>query len=226
MGRSPQRAPAVPEQAPLVAVAAASAGMSVLVGLLERGRADFIAPLRAYLGDVTLVGSARSFLRSFGQARPIYSPIVRHHPPGFLLLLWLMDWAHGHGAGWAVGLVVAGGAVLVPALLVLIGRREWWIAALLIVIAALRWPAPEPAGLFFGVVAVGMALTVRGRRVAAIVGGGAVLALAMLLTYIATVPAIAVVACVALRNGRRAALALVGAAAVILVFGFAGYWWP
>ena len=198
----------------------------MIVGLLERGRADFVAPLRPYLSDVTLVGSALSFLRSFRVDRLIYSPIVRHHPPGFLLLLWVMDFAHGRGAGWAIGLVVVGAAMLVPALVVLIGRRDWPIVVVLIAAAALRWPAPEPGGLFFAVAAVGAALIVRGRRAVTHAGGGAALALSMVLTYAAVVPAIAVIACVALRDRRRAIVALVGAGSLLLVFGFAGYWWP
>ena len=195
------------------------------VGLLERGRDNFVAPLRPYLGDVTLVGSALSFLRSFRVDRLIYSPMVRNHPPGFLLLLWVMDFAHGQGAGWAVGIVVVGAAMLVPALLVLLGRREWWIAAVLIAAAALRWPAPEPGGLFFAVAAVGAALIVRGRRSVAHAAGGAVLAVSTLLTYAAVVPSLAVLACVALRDQRRTFVALLGGAVVIVAIGFAGYWW-
>ena len=228
MGRSIARTEAVPGQASSLAVlAATSAVASVVVGLFERGVHDFAAPLRAYLGDVTLIGSGISFVRSFLTDRPIFSTPVRHHPPGFLLGLWVLDWMHAQGPGWALALVAVGAALIGPALVVLLGRRnDLRIAGAVVVVAALLWPVPAPGAFFVGLTAVGAALAYRGARTVSAVAGGLVLGAAMATTYVAGAAAAITVAVVAVRRSPTRAVAVaVPIAAVLLVVGLAGFWW-
>ncbi len=215
----------------LLGAAAASATASVAVGVIERGVDHFNAPLHPYLGDVTLVGSGFSFLRSFVTDLPIYSAPVRHHPPGFLLGLWVLDWLHLHGPGWATAVVVIVAALVAPALLAIVrdltgGAVPWWAAGAAVVGPAVLWPAPQPVGLFAGVTALAVALLVCSPSLTATIAGGVALGAALLLMYEALFVAIIPVGILVMHRRVRALALAVGACIVVLVaFDVAGFTW-
>jgi hypothetical protein len=204
-----RRRPAV-----LVAAAGASAACSIAVGLIERGAATFSAPLRPYLGDVTLIGSGFSFLRSFADSLPVYSAQVRTHPPGLVLGLWGLDWAHLQGPGWAAAVVIAGAALTT---LVVAAVGDWWLVAATAVGGAVLWPAPAPAGMFAGVAALALLVAIRGRRPATSLAAGLLLALALLLTYASLFALALAIAALAWRR-RFTALGLVVGACLATLF--------
>jgi hypothetical protein len=227
VGRPAEVATAVPDQAPpLARVAAASAACSVAIGLLERGVSDFAAPLKSYLGDVTLIGSASSFLDTFIADLRIYSPPVRHHPPGFVLGLWILDWLHLRGTGWATAVVIVGGALVAPAVVAIAGRARAWVLVVAVMAPALLWPAPEPAALFVGVTAAAAAVLLRTNNRRGAIAGGVLLGAALMLWYEAVFIAIAPLALlVTRRRFDLLGVAVVTSAAVLLLVGVTGFSW-
>jgi hypothetical protein len=208
----------------LAAVAAAGAACSVTVGLVERGAASFAAPLRPYLGDVTLIGSGFSFLRSLVTDLPIYSPAVRSHPPGFLLGLWILDWAHLKGSGWAAAVVIAGGALIAVA--AAIASTPRWVIPIAVVVPALLWPAPEPTAFFVGVTALAVVLLLRATTWPVTLAGGLLAGAALLLIYEALVPIVVALAVLLYRRrADLAAAATAGTVAPLLVLRSAGFSW-
>ena len=73
-----------------------------------------------YLDNVSLVGSPGAFLAGFAQNIERYRTHARGHPPGLVLVLWVMDRIGLGGAGPAAALVLIGGAVATVSVLVAI----------------------------------------------------------------------------------------------------------
>jgi len=70
-----------------------------------------------YLVNVPLVGSPGAFLSGFTRNIGQYHTHGRGHPPGLILVLWLLDRVGLGGAGVAAGLCLAGGALATVAAL-------------------------------------------------------------------------------------------------------------
>jgi hypothetical protein len=251
------------------------------------------APLQTryeYLAAVPRVGDAHSFLQGFAQALPSYPTHVRGHPPGMVLLLWVLDHAGLGGPRWAAALVIGAGAAAAPAALVamraLAEERAARRAAPFVTLApAAVWLGTSADALFSTTLAVGVALlavacaspraartspaatraedvagTATGERahrrapldtsgatcrrarglVSPITLGaagrrpdalallaGLVLGCGLLLSYgLAPLGLVPLAVAVLTRRWRLLALATAGAAAVLLAFAAAGFWWP
>jgi hypothetical protein len=193
-------------------------------------------PFAARIDD--LGGLLRHFARDLG-AYPVH---VQGHPPGPVVLAWLLDRVGLGGAGWLAALAIAGWGTAAAAALVAvrtvagdrIARRA---APALVVLPAAVWAGTSADALFAGLVATGVALAAvaaprssRGGAVAA----GVVLGVGLLFSYgaVLIVAAAAVVTTVAGRTapaGRRARLLVPLGAGVLLPLGLAGviagFWW-
>jgi hypothetical protein len=160
---------------------------------------------------------------------------VQGHPPGPLVLAWLLDRAGLGGAGWLGALCIAGWGTAVAAALValraLAGDRTARRAApALAVLPAAVWAGTSLDALFAGLAGAGLALAtlaaVRGSAGRAL-GAGIVLGVALLFSYGAAlmVAAAAIVMALApravptVRHGRRLLAPL--AAGVLLPLGLA-----
>jgi hypothetical protein len=191
-----------------------------------------------YLLDVPRVGSPGPFLDHFVENIDQYVVHVRSHPPGFVVILWTLDWLGLGGRGWAAVLCIGGGASTVPA--VLIATRELAgedlarrAAPFLALAPAAIWVATTADAFYAGVAAwsacaVIVALHRTGRRshVLALLGGlgfGVVLMLAYALVLTGLIPLV-----VAVRQRRIVPLLIagVGAAAVLGGMALCGFWWP
>jgi len=129
-------------------------------------RADALAaPLRSRFEQLTavpLVDSPGRFLETFSDALPSYATHVQGHPPGGVLVLWLLDRAGLGGATAAAALAIACGAVAAPAALVtlraLAGETHARAAAPFLAFApAAVWLATSLDALYASVGAVGIA---------------------------------------------------------------------
>ncbi len=200
-----------------------------------RGWSAITRPLRSqydYLVDVPLVRSPGDLLSHITfqlshHVGPHYATHVRGHPPGMLVLLWLLD-RIGLGGAWPEAvLVIAGGAVGLVTTLVavraLAGEAVARAAAPFLALApAALWIGTSADALYLGVSASGIALLVlaavrrHGRRADALaLAGGVLLGLGLMLSY-GLGPAVAVALLVLLLT-RRVRLALVAAGGVLLV---------
>jgi hypothetical protein len=209
---------------------------------LTMGTSGILHPLvlrgDEYLLDVHRVGSPGPFLDHFVENIDQYVVHVRSHPPGFLLILWTLDWMGLGGRGWAAALCIGGGASAVPAVLIAtrevagedLARRA---APFLALAPAAIWIATTADAFYAGVAAwsacaVILALHRTGWRshVLAVLGGlgfGVVLMLAYALVLTGLIPAV-----VAVRRRRIVPLLLAGggAAAVLGAMALLGFWWP
>lgn len=192
-----------------------------------------------YLAAVPDVGNTGSFLRGFVAELPGYPTHVRGHPPGMLLLLAQLDRIGLAGAGWAAALVIGAGAAAAPAALVamraLAGEPIARRAALFVTFApAAVWLGTSADALFCATLAAGVALLalactapVTPRADATALLAGLVLGGGLMLSYgLAPLGLVALAVVLATRRWRALAIATAGVAAVLLVFGAAGFWWP
>jgi methylthioxylose transferase len=199
------------------------------------------APLRTryeYLADVSRIGSPTELLRTFVDRIGTFALHVRGHPPGMLLLLWVIDRAGLGGAGWAAALVVAGGASAIPAALValreLAGEAAARAAAPFLALApAAVWIATSADAAFAAVSAWGVALFVlgtarNGRRSDLLAfTGGALLGASLLLSYgLVLLGVVPLAVALSRRRLRPLVVASIAAAAVLLGFAGMGFWWP
>jgi hypothetical protein len=224
----------------LWAAAGAAAAWALSLALFN-GVHDLTAPnhhLTQYAYEAARVHHPAAFLRGFAAHIAGYKPHVKAHPPGFVLLLWLVARMRISPAGAEVGLCVAGGAAAVPAVLVALRRMagEPWARAaapFLVLTPAAVWFASSADAFFAGVGAWAVALLVlaatagqrrSGDRLA--VGGGLLFGLTLYLSYglvlLAIIPA-GVAA--ARRNLRPLALAAGGLAPVAMAFRIGGFAW-
>jgi hypothetical protein len=209
---------------------------------LTMGMSGILRPLvlrgDEYLLDVPRVGSPGRFLDHFVENIDQYVVHVRSHPPGFLLVLWALDWLGLGGRGWAAVLCIGGGASAVPAVLIatreLAGEDTARRAAPFLTLApAAIWIATTADAFFAGVAAwsactVILALRRSGRRsdLFAFLGGlgfGVLLMLAYALFLVGLIP---LVVAVRERRIRPVLVAGAGAAVVLGVVALFGFWWP
>ncbi|MGH8976044.1 MAG: hypothetical protein ACRD0C_22890, partial [Acidimicrobiia bacterium] len=230
----------------LIATALGTAAWAVALALVDgpRGLTSPLLLRGEYLHDVPRVGSPGAFLASFTERLPSYHTHTQGHPPGMVLLLWVLSRLGLGGARWAAVLCIGGGAAAAVATLVALravaGEALARVAAPFLALApAAVWVATTADAFYAGLGAAGVALVAlasqasggsgRGRHVLA-GGGGVLLGAAVFFTYGAALlapVAMAVMVAVA-PPGRRLRLLLVvaaGAAAVTAAFAAFGFWW-
>ena len=224
-------------------VATWAAGAAWAVALAASGGLDAIAaPLTTryeYLGAVTRVESSGSFLAGFVEALPSYPTHVKGHPPGMVLVLWLLDGIGLGGGEVAAALVIGVGALAAPAALVALRAvaGEGWArraAPFVAFTPAAVWIATSADALFAGVGATGLALAALAlyadetRRALALgLAAGVVLGAALMLSYgIAPLGAVVLVLALARRAWRPLLAVAAGVASVAAAFAVFGFWWP
>ncbi|MEP6658445.1 MAG: hypothetical protein ABJD24_00840, partial [Acidimicrobiales bacterium] len=191
-----------------------------------------------YWAGVAGARPAGRYLRTFIEHQKFYSVHVRGHPPGFMLLLFMLRWAGLGGPWFAAALSYVGVGVAVAA----VAFTVWRVAG----VEAMRrslpflalapfavWQGTSADAFFAGVAATGVALLAlamtSGRRrieIAGALAGGAVLGLSGFLTF-GTPTLVPLVAVLAWKTRRIAwaVPALVGVALVVGAFAVNGYWW-
>lgn len=227
---------------PLVPVlAGATSSLAAFLLAASDGLAEVARPLATrfeYLAVLPEISDPIEFLDTFVARAATYPIHVKGHPPGAPLAFWLLDAIGLGGAAWAAALVIAGGGVAVAATLVAAwsvgGERTARAAApFLVITPSILWVATSADGLFAGVIATGIALLVvatcrpdGGAADGLALAGGAVLGLALHLTY-GAVPLLLLplVVAVSRRRLRPLLVAAVGAAVVTGAFAAAGFWW-
>jgi hypothetical protein len=176
-------------------------------------------------------------LRDFVDLAPDLSTHVKAHPPGMLLVLWVLAWVGLSGATWATAVCIGGGlaglvAVLVSAREVLGEHAARRLAPFLVLFPGALWLATSADSFMLGVSAWGVALIVlasgrTGGRSAALAGaGGLLLGFAVMLSYglvLVAAPAVAVL--VSRRRWDVGLGAGVGTAFVVIAAGLSGFWW-
>jgi hypothetical protein len=182
------------------------------------------------------------FLRQFTERSADFPIHVQGHPPGPLVLAWLLDRAGLGGAGWLAAVAIAGWGAAVAAALVAvralagdrIARRA---APALVVLPAAVWAGTSLDALFAGLAAAGLALATMAAVRASVghaLAAGHLLGVALLFSYGATL-VVAVAAVVITRAGRTDRTARPSgvlapfAVGVLLPLGgagmIAGFWW-
>jgi methylthioxylose transferase len=190
-----------------------------------------------YLQDVLSIRSPGTFLSGFLVHIDQYTQHVQAHPPGFILLLWVLRRVGLGGFGWEAVVVIAGGAAAVAAAMITVretaGEEAGRAAApFLIVAPAAIWVATTADAFYMGVTAWSVALIVlatgrEGKRSDGLaLGGGLLFGAALFLSYglilVALVPAVVILA---RRRFRPVMIAGAGVAVVAAVFAVAGFWW-
>jgi hypothetical protein len=190
-----------------------------------------------YLADLDQVTGPGAFLSTFTQRIDGFVTHVRGHPPGLLLVLWWLDRLGLGGPQWAAGLMIAGGAAAVPAVLVAAREvagedRARGAAPFLVLAPAAVWIATSADALFAGVAAWGVALLIlatgrgRPRRDLQAVGGGLLVGLSLFLSYgLVLLCVIPLAVGVARRRIRPLLVGGLAVAAVALAFAGLGFWW-
>ena len=187
-----------------------------------------------YLEGLRAIGSPGHFLRTFTATWMRYPTHIKGHPPGFVLLLWLLDHVGLAGATWSALLVVAVGASASAAVLLVArdvaGEPVARAAAPFVVLApAAVWLATSADALFAGVVAWAVVATVAATRSRPwAIAAGLLWAGTLLLSYGLVLAAPIAVA--VLVHRRRVDIAIIvgaTAVAVLVAFGLGtGFWWP
>jgi hypothetical protein len=145
-----------------------------------------------YLRDVGAIGSPFAFLREFTDHIGTYATHTRGHPPGFVLVAWLLDRAGFGGAGWAAALCIGVGALAVPAVLVVTrdvaGERTARAAMPFVAVAPVAlWVGSSADAFYAGLGACAVALMVRAicdaRRPAASAAGGVAFGALLMCSY-------------------------------------------
>lgn len=224
----------------LASVAVASLGWSVALAVVD-GWAGLTRGVRwrsdEYLYEVTGIDSPADFVSGFTNDISTYVTHVRSHPPGLVLLLWVMDRLGLSGFGWNATLYLAAGVLALVAVLIAVrevadeqtARRA---APFLVLTPAAIWIATTAEAFYAGVGAWAVALVVlaTGRRDRAgtmlALGGGLLFGALAYLSYghvlLALLPlAVAV-------DRRRLdvlGLAILGAVPIAAAFTAAGFWW-
>ncbi len=213
-----------------------------LVDGWQRGVVERLSSGEEYLHDVPRVAGVREMLATFADHILTDQPVhwtthVGAHPPGVFLVYVVLD-RIGLGGGGAAGVVTvlvgASACVAVAVTLRALGAEDVARAALPfgVLLPGAVWVGVSADGMFAAVLAWGVALlavgaTGRGGRAdTTAVTGGVLLGSTLYLSYGLVlglfVPA-AVLA--ATHRWRAAVLAGAGAAAVVVGFTTAGFWW-
>lgn len=219
---------------PLVGLAAGATVVWSVALAAADGWARVSGPLTTrheYLRGVAHVDDPWEFLRTYTDRLADYPVHLKGHPPGLTLVLWGLERLGLGGAGWASALVIAGAGLATASVLVALrdvaGESAARRAAPFVAIGPpALWYATSGDALYAGVIALGCALLIVGRRPATFVVGGVVLGLALHLTY-GAVPLLVIPLAVAWwRRDRRPVVGLaVGVLAVTVAFSLAGFWW-
>ena len=221
----------------LVIAMAVSVVWAIALGLNDgwRGLTDPLLPGQ-YLRTVPRVGDPVTFLRTFTDRIADYNIHTQGHPPGMVLVLWVLDRIGLGGTGPNLALVLAGGGASVAAVLVavrdVVGAAAARAAApfLALAPAAIWWNSGDAffAGVSAWAVTLVVLATSRSGRTAdrLALGGGALLGITAMLSYglvlLAAVPA---VVAVSRRRLRPLVLAAAAGALVLVAFLPAGFWW-
>lgn len=177
------------------------------------------------------------FLRTFVPNLSTESIQIRGHPPGFPLLMGVLDRAGLRGPGWAAALVLLVGATSVPALLIAVrdvvgtdaARR---LAPFVALAPAALWMATSADALYVGVTSWVVALLVlatgcdRRRSIVLSCSAGLLAATAALLSYGMVLMAFVPLMVAWYRHSWRPLL-IAGGVAVVLVVALVplGFWW-
>jgi hypothetical protein len=227
--------------APMVSAIGASWAVVLAASVgLGRGLIGGVVGPHGFLPAVARVHSPVTFLHSFtAAARAGTLPVhVTGHPPGFVLVLWLLARGGLRGPYWAAALCIAGGALALGFIVVtvreLVGEPAARAAAPFLVLSpAAVWIATTPDAFFAGIAAAAIALfalatSAQGRRHDTLAAfAGVVFAAALMLSYGLVLVAFAAVAIAWSRRAGRA-LAILAATTVATLLALApfGFWWP
>ncbi len=227
----------------LLGVTAAAAGLWAIALAYVDGAHALTDPLtfrrNDYLQTAHEVGSLPAFLSHFVDNIAIYNQHTKGHPPGMVVIEWLLLKVGLASAGWTAALVLAGGVA--AALAALVAMREVAGEAMaraaspfMVLVPAVIWW--QTADAFFAgvsawavtlvVLASGHARCCRRRGDAYALGGGLLFGVTVFLSYglilLAVIPA---VVCVARHRLRPLVLAVLGALPVFVVFAAMGFSW-
>ncbi|HEY5172024.1 MAG TPA: hypothetical protein VIK54_09885 [Acidimicrobiia bacterium] len=226
----------------LAATAAASAVWAVALAFVDSldGVNAITDPVRLsrndYLQTAQGIASMHTFLSHFVAQIAGYPQNTKGHPPGMVVIEWLLAKIGLTSAGWNAALVVGGGAVAGVAALVALREvagedRARAAAPFMVLVPAVIWWQTADA-FFAGVSAVAIAALVaasgcRGRRatllaLAAGLGFGVTAFLSYGLVLLALIPA---GVCFTRRRLELLAVAAIGALPVFLVFAGFGFSW-
>lgn len=190
-----------------------------------------------FLAGVPLMTSPSSFLATFAEEIDTYPTHVQGHPPGIMLLLWWMERAGLGGSGPAAAVLIAAGALAVPACLLALrdlagGERARAAAPFLVLAPLWMWVATTGNALFLGLGTWGVALCVlatgrRGLRSDLLALAGGLLCGLALFSSWGAVPLGVVVLTVAYmrRRIRPLVLGALPILALVAAFGGFGFWW-
>ncbi len=228
---------------PLLALTAvASAGWAVAIAFIDSidGLNAITDPVRFsrndYLQTARSIQSLRGFLTNFVPTIAHYPQNTKGHPPGMVVIEWLLDKVGLTSAGWNAALVVAGGVAAGVAALVALreiaGEDTARAAApfMVLVPAVIWWQSAD--AFFAGVAAWSVTALVlaTGRplsraRLLAVLGGfgfGVTAFLSYGLVLLALVP---LVVCFSRRRLSLLGLAALGAVPVFVTFAALGFSW-
>jgi hypothetical protein len=194
-----------------------------------------------YLTTAQHISSPFEFLRDFAASvRAHEFPVhTSGHPPGFVLVLRLLDQLGLRGGGWATALCITGGVSALSFVAVTVRDVAGEHAAraampFLVISPAAIWIVTTPDAFFAGVSAGAVSLLVlatsevRRSRQALVLGmlGGALYGAALMLSYGLVLVAVIPLAVAWHRRSFRPLFAgALGALAVIVAFAGAGFWW-
>lgn len=230
---------AISWRALLVVSTLAAALWALSLAVLDGGAA-LTAPLTSshdYLVQVGHVDSLSDFLAHFTDRLPTMSVHVQGHPPGMVILLWLMARVGMAGATWATIVVIAvacsGVAAVLVAVRALSDEDHARAVAPFVAFAPFAvWVATSADAFFMGIAAWAVVLAVvaarsQGHHAPIAAAGGVVFGCALLLSYGLVLLGLVVVAIAfALRRWRWLAWYGVGAAVPIAAMWLAGFdWW-
>lgn len=177
------------------------------------------------------------FLRGYVDQLPTYGIQLRGHPPGFALLLGLLDRVGLRGVGWATVVVLIGAVSMVPAVLLTVrevagettARRALPFVALA---PAALWIATSVDAFYLGVTAWAVAAMVFAvRRTGRTSDRWAVLAGVLAVTSLLLSYGLVLLACIPLAvvvgaRRLRPVLVAAGVGAVLLAaLAALGFWW-
>lgn len=204
----------------------------------ERGLVGGVVGPHGYLAAVPRVGAIGPFLHDFAAAAhdgtlPVH---VTGHPPGFVVLLSLLDRLGFGGPRWAAAVCILGGAAalsFVTATVTDVAGERWARAAapFLVVSPAAVWIATTPDAFFAGAGALAVfafaratsATRARGERAAL---AGVAFGAALMLSYGLALLAVVLVTIAWRRDAwRELAIALAAAGALLLAVAAFGFSW-
>ncbi|WP_252846864.1 hypothetical protein [Actinoallomurus purpureus] len=150
--------------AALLAVAWLGSALWAVLLQLPDGLARPLTTPTEYLAGLPAIGDhPLRWLRGFTRAMQAYPTHVKGHPPLPTLILWALQRAGLHGAGWAAALVIAAGSSASVAIALTVRRLAGAEAArravpFLVLAPTALWVATSVDALFLGVAAWAVAL--------------------------------------------------------------------